>query len=78
MQEEAKPWYKSKVILALLAGLIIQLLGQFDVLPEGYTAENLTEFLLIAIPMVVAMVSRLGSTKKVVATAAKAADINNA
>ena len=74
--EEAKPWWQSKTILALIAGLILLVGTKFDLLPEGITQDRVVEFLLVAVPIVVGIFTRFTSTKQVTTTAAKAEDIN--
>ncbi len=73
---EAQPWYQSKTILALMAGIILAIAGKLGILPAELTQDQLVAFLLYFIPMVVAVITRVTSTKQVVATKAKANDIN--
>lgn len=75
--DTAIPWYKSRTILVLLAGILIALMNKFGVLPEGMTQDSLVELLLWIVPMILALISRASATKQVVGTAKTAADINS-
>lgn len=67
LQDTTKVWWKSKVILSLIAALIMLGLQKFEWLPAWVTQDNLVSFLLVAIPLVAGIVARFGATDRVVA-----------
>ena len=73
MNVEAKPWYLSKTILVLIAGVILALLGKLGWLPADLTQDKVVSFLTVAIPMLLAAWTRYTS-KTVVVGSQKAAD----
>lgn len=64
--DQTKPWYTSTTILALIAGLIIAGLNMLGLLPAELTKEKLTEFLLVAAPIAVAIFGRLKASTSLV------------
>lgn len=61
LSDTSKQWWKSRTILAVLAALIMLGLEKFGALPAWLTEDNLLEFLLVAVPLVAAIVARFGA-----------------
>ncbi len=72
----AVPWYQSRSVMGAIAAIIMTIATQFHLLPASVTQDQIVSFLLMAIPMAVALEGRLSATKQVVATPGKAAAIN--
>ncbi len=69
-------WYQSRAVLGAIAALILSALGAFGVLPASLTQDQIVNFLVVAIPIVIALEGRISATKQVVATPARAAAVN--
>jgi hypothetical protein len=69
--DQAKPWYLSKSVLAQLAAILLLAGTKFGLLPADMTNDQVVNFMLIAIPMAIALYGRL--TAKQVLTASKGA-----
>jgi prolipoprotein diacylglyceryltransferase len=76
--DTAKPWYQSTAIMGALAALIMAVATQFHLLPTSITQDQILNFLLIAVPTIVAIGGRATATTLIAPTAAKAAQINAA
>ena len=79
----AKPWYLSRTILALIAGIILAFAGRIAVitgiaLPDGLDTESTIQFLTVVIPMAVAIYGRVTASHVITSTAAKAEILNKA
>ena len=79
----AKPWYLSRTILSLVAGILIALTGKFAVnfgitLPESLTTESTIQFLTVVIPMAIAIYGRVNARHTITGSAAGAETLNNA
>lgn len=64
--DHTKPWYTSTTVLALIAGLLISGLKMLGLLPEDLTEQRLTEFLIIAAPIAIAIFGRMKATTALV------------
>jgi hypothetical protein len=60
--DQAKSWYKSTTVLALIAGMILQVGGKLGLLPPAVTNDQIVSFLAIVLPMAVALYGRLTAT----------------
>lgn len=74
----AVPWYQSRSVLGAVAAIVMTVATQFHLLPASVTQDQILSFLLMAVPMAVALEGRISATRQVVATPAKAAAINGA
>ena len=74
----AVPWYQSRSVMGAIAAIIMTVATQFHLLPAAVTQDQVLSFLLMAVPMAVALEGRISATKQVVTTPAKAATINAA
>jgi len=76
--DTAIPWYKSRTILTLIAGMLLAIGAKFGLLPKEMTQDQLVDFLIWFVPMLLAAIARFSSTKVVTSTKAKAEEINSA
>jgi hypothetical protein len=79
----AKPWYLSRTILALIAGILLAAASKIAIatgvaLPDGLDADSTIQFLTVVIPMAVAIYGRVTASHVITGTAAKAEILNNA
>jgi hypothetical protein len=75
--DQAKPWYQSLSILSLIAGVLLALGTKFDLFPEGVTQDSIVQFLLVVVPMLIALWGRITAKKVVTVTKAGAERINS-
>jgi hypothetical protein len=74
--DTAIPWYKSRTILILIAGMLLSIGAKFGILPREVTQDQIVDFLIWFLPLFFAALARFSSTKVVTTSKAKAEDIN--
>lgn len=79
----AKPWYMSKTILSLIAGILLASLVKFGNalgidLPDSLNNDSMVQFLSVVIPMLLAIAGRVVAKRTVTSTADKAEVKNTA
>lgn len=73
---EAIPWYKSRTILILIAGMLLSIGAKFGFIPKEVTQDQIADFLIWFVPLALAAFARFTSTKVVTTSKAKAEEIN--
>lgn len=72
----AKPWYQSTTVLAMIAGIILALGVKLNLLPASMTQDQIVDFLLWVVPLLLGLYGRLTATHVLTATPAAAKAIN--